>query len=154
MANDISQLNTAGGASVNGDGPDYNMDKTISLATAATSDVIYIHKLLAGHRLVNVTCEVIEATGETATVSLGMASDLDGTLISSGTDFDASVNVNATAGTLTSGTGGTDASVTAGGYINLTPADTYLVAVPTVSASPLGALGQLRVVAHCRKETA
>jgi len=153
MANVTTDLQSGRPSDASGGRGDYKMAHTYSLAGLATSDVLYCHTIPAGHRVRNVTLEVVEATGETCVVAVGMASDLVGTLISSGTGFDASADVNAAVGTLTTGDGGTDAHVTDGGYLNLTPAVTYVVLVPTVSASPLGTLGQVRVIATVTDET-
>jgi len=145
-------LNTNGGASVVGDQRDYCIETELQFSTGATGDFYYAAKLLAGHRLLNVTCEVTEATGETCTATVGTYSDTAGTEIDAD-GFDASTNLNATAGTLTTGVGGTDAQVTAGGYLNTTGAAAYVALVLTVAATPLGTAGKMKVRCYCRDET-
>ena len=127
---------------------DYVMETELTLALGATDDVYYALTIPSGHLVRNVVCEVVQAAGETATASVGMSSDKIGTEINDD-GFDASVNLNATAGTLTIGAGGTDTYVTAGGYLNLTPAATYIGLELTVSATPLGTAGKLKVRALC-----
>lgn len=124
----------------------YLIPVILDLALGATGDIYYPITIPAGHKCLDVVCEVVEATGETATAAVGVYSDLTGTAVDAD-GFDASVDLNATAGTRTHGVGGTDALVTAGGYMHAT-ADTYIGLVLTVSSSPLGALGQLKVTAE------
>jgi hypothetical protein len=69
----------------------------------AASDVVQIVEIPAGTLVINVFCTVITAEGATCTATLGDGADADG--------WDVSVNLNATAGTITYGIAGTDAYV-------------------------------------------
>ncbi len=151
MANNILQLQAGRPSDAAGGRPDYKMTHTFDLAGVATSDVLYAFKLPAGHRCKNVTLKVVTPTGLTSTAAVGIYSDIVGSAVSNNS-FDASANLNAAAGTLTTGAGGTDAYVTAGGYLNLTPADTYICLTLSVTGGPIVA-GSVEVVALCADET-
>lgn len=125
----------------------------VTLALAATNDVLYALTIPSGHRVTNVTLKVVEATGETCTVAVGVFSDQAGSAVDAD-GFDASADMNAAVGTLTCGSGFddnntlVDALVAKGGYLNKTPAVAYIALTPTVSSSPLGALGKVEVIAE------
>ena len=72
------------------------------------SDVVQVFKMAANTFVHQVMIEVKTAEGATCTATVGITGDdADG--------FDADLNLNATAGTVTSGAPGTDAYLTAGG---------------------------------------
>jgi hypothetical protein len=134
-----------------GDG-DYKMSRVFDLALLATADIKYCFAVPNGHRVRNVTQKVVEATGETCVDEVGIYSDLVGSAVDAD-GFEGSADLNAAVGTRYTGIGGTDALVTAGGWLNTTGAVAYIAIVPTVGASPLGALGKVQVVALMTDET-
>jgi hypothetical protein len=148
MAVDITQL--ASGRPALGDA-DYKLADTFDLNGQATGNVLYCFEVPKGHRVKNVTCTIVTAMGLTATAEVGIYSDKAGSEVAD-ENFDASADLNATAGTMTTGAGGTDAYVTAGGYLNLTPAVTYVCLTLTIAAGPATA-GKVRVVALMTDET-
>lgn len=99
-----------------------------------TGEVIQCVTVPAGHYVINVACEITEAMGLVATATVGDGAGAD--------SWDASINLNATAGTYTVGAGGTDTYVTAGKFYSA--ADTIDLTC-TIAAGPASA-GKVRVV--------
>ena len=83
---------------------------TLNFATTpvASGDVVQAVKIGNGCLVTNVRTVVGTAEGSTCTATVGDGSGAD--------SWDASVNLNATAGTATAGASGTDAYVTTGKY--------------------------------------
>lgn len=79
---------------------------TVDLTGIATGGVVQALDIPAGWMVTDVWCKVVTAMGLTATATVG---DGDGA-----NSWDASVNFNATAGTLTHSAPGTDAYATTG----------------------------------------
>lgn len=99
---------------VQGLGKVYMIEKVLDFSetNAAASTVVQALNVKAKTHVMNVWCEVVTAEGGTSTATVGSDTganngDVDG--------FDADLNLNASAGTITCGVGGTDAYVTAGG---------------------------------------
>ena len=137
----MGTLDKTGGNSAkphSGLGKAYVMKKSINLAAVATGDVVQCLSIPAKTLVMNVMCEVITATGLTSTATVG-----DG---SGANSFDASVDLNAAAGTLTVGAGGTDAYVTTGGKL-YSAADTIDLTC-TITSGPV-VTGVVEVSAIC-----
>jgi hypothetical protein len=106
--------------------------------STATGDVVQALQVKAKTYVLNVITKVTEAMGLTATATVG-----DG---SSAAAWDASINLNAAAGTLALGVGGTDAFATALGKM-YTAADTIDLTC-TITSGPATA-GKVKVSAIC-----
>jgi hypothetical protein len=114
------------------------LENLVDLALVATGDVVQALLIAAGTKVLDVIVKVVTPCGLVATATVG-----DGT---SAAGFDASTNLNATAGTLTNGLGGTDALMTAGG--KLYTADDTIDLTCTIAAGPIVA-GKVLVKALC-----
>lgn len=142
MANVITQLRPGVYGKV--------QDEIFDISTLATADILYAFTILPGQRVKNVDSEVVVATGETCVIEIGVYSNLTGSAVDAD-GFEASADVNAAVGTQYTGKAA-DALVADGGWLNTTGANAYIGVVPTVSASPLGALGTIRLVASMSDE--
>lgn len=118
----------------------YLLENEVDLGanTVATGDVVQCLAVAAYTHVLQVWVEVTEAMALTATATVG---DADAAAA-----WDASVNLNATAGTVTYGVGGTDNNVTYGGKY-YTAADTIDLTC-TISSGPAAA-GIVKVRALC-----
>lgn len=131
---------TVGSGSVPARGLDkcYLMSQEIDLTAIATGDVVQCLSIPAMTLVVNVFVEVITATGLTSTATVG---DADGA-----NSWDASTNLNATAGTTTYGISGTDAYALPPGKL-YTAADTIDLTC-TITSGPC-TTGKVKVTAIC-----
>lgn len=152
MADKITQLQAGRPSDASGGRGDYKMAHEFDLALLATADILYCFAVPDGHRVRNVTQRVVTATGKTCVDEVGIYSDLVGSAVDAD-GFEGSADLNAAAGARYTGVGGTDALVTAGGWLNTTGAVAYIGIVPTVSSSPLGSAGTVQVVALMTDET-
>lgn len=142
MANDITQLRPGVYGPV--------QDELFDISLMATADILYCFTVLPGQRVKNVASEVVVATGEACVIEIGVYSDLTGTAVDAN-GFEASADVNAAVGSQYTGKAA-DALVADGGWLNTTGAVAYIGVVPTVNASPLDALGTIRLVASMSDE--
>ncbi len=139
MAN-VDYTNGASGIPFDGLNNFYTIENTIDFAqkNAAASTVVQALNVEAGTLVLNVACEVLTPQGATSTATVGDGSTPAG--------FGGSVDLNAAAGTMTVGVGGTDAYVTAGGHL-YTAADTIDL---TLSANAVDT-AKIKVKAICVK---
>ena len=144
MAVDSSQVQSGRPNMASGGARSYEMAYTFDLAGVVDGGKILGFLVPAGHKVKNVTRTVVGPTGLVSTVDTGMYSAIDGTAITDD-DFGSADNLNATAGTMIKGIGGTDAAVTAGGYLNGTPADTWVGFLFAVTNGPIVS-GSLRAM--------
>jgi hypothetical protein len=114
------------------------IENTVNLAAVATGDVVQALRVAADTYVQQVFVEVVTASGLTSTATVGDGDDADG--------YDASTNLNATAGTITYGAGGTDAYLTANGKL-YTAADTIDLTC-TITSGPIVA-GSIKIRALC-----
>lgn len=101
---------TVGSGAIPAQGVDkvYVIENTCSLVGVATGEVLQCLDIKAKQFVFDVFVEIVTACGLTATATVG---DADGA-----NSWDASTNLNATAGTVTHGASGTDAYATSGKY--------------------------------------
>lgn len=114
------------------------LENVVDLAGVATGDVVQCLAIGAKTLVQNVFVEVLTPTGLTSTATVG-----DGAGANS---FDASMDLNAAAGTRTFGVGGTDAYVSADGKYYAS-ADTIDLTC-TITSGPIVA-GKVKVIAIC-----
>jgi hypothetical protein len=129
----------AGGIAYDGITKFWVAESTVDLAgeTIADNDAVQCLDILAGTHVLNVFVEVVTAVGATCTATVG---DGNGTA-----SWDASADLNAAAGTITQGRGGTDAYVTQGG-VTYSSADTIDLSFQDAATS-----GKFTVSALCVK---
>lgn len=124
----------------------YAMAHTFDLAGLATGDVLYAFTIPAGHKVVNVSRQVIaKADATTPIANIGIYTDQMGTAVANN-DFGSADALNATVGTIVKGIAA-DAAVAAFGYVNGL-ADTYIGVLINVTGGPL-TTGSYRLVVEC-----
>lgn len=127
----------------------YVMESEIDVTGAVSDDVYYALTVPAGHLVRNIVTEVVTKSGAADTCGVGIYSNKTGSAVDDdGFGGPTAISLNATVGTLTIGVGGTDTYVTIGGYLNLTPAITY-IGLEMVAAGSTIAAGKLKVRALC-----
>lgn len=114
----------------------YRIDNTIDFSAnpGAIADVIQTLNVGAATQVLNVFTTIVTPEGAVSTGTVGDGADPNG--------FDASVDLNAAVGTVTGGTGGTDAYVTSGGrlYGAADTIDLVLVAAASTAKIRVSAL--------------
>jgi len=147
----MGTVDYTGGSSVSsgkparGLGMVYTIENELDFATTSCSaaDVVQALDIPAGTHVLQVWCEVVTAEGAACTATVGDATY-------GAAAWDASTNLNAAAGTVTFGVGGTDANIALGGIfyaaaetIDLTMGHDTDTAVMNVIALCIDVLGQV-----------